>query len=69
MALITDIQTYCYFQIRKHDPQSKILLQWDKLFINNQPYSYSEETGGVEPDDKEVRWHLDVREDRAAPGG
>ena len=34
--------------MRKNDPESRIQLQWDKLFINNEVYVYCEETGCVE---------------------
>ena len=35
-------------QIRRHDPDSRMQLQWDKLFINNETFVYCEETGSVE---------------------
>ena len=34
--------------MRKNDPESRIQLQWDKLYINNEVYIYCEETGCVE---------------------
>jgi len=35
-------------EIRRNDPDARIQLQWDKLYINNEVYIYSEDTGTVE---------------------
>ena len=35
-------------QIRRNDPDARIQLQWDKLYINNEAYIFSEDTGAVE---------------------
>ena len=34
--------------MRKNDPESRIQLQWDKLFINNEVYIFCVDTGCVE---------------------
>ena len=39
---------YFWDQIKRNEPESRMHLQWDKLFINNEVFVYSEETGSVE---------------------
>ena len=34
--------------MKRKEPESRMHLQWDKLFINNEVFVFSEETGSVE---------------------